>query len=70
MKKETITPILLIIVLFLLISEFIYAIYHQIHFQHKIDDGNARWKQVEEILDDYDIRIEELKELCGCGRDS
>ena len=70
MKKENVTPMLLVIVLVLLISEFIYAIYHQIHFQEKINDGNARWSEVEKILNEYDIRIEELEELCECGRNS
>ena len=70
MKKDKITPILLVIVLILLIGEFVYAIYHQTMFQNKIDDGNERWHQVEEILEEYDIRIDELEELCECGRNS
>lgn len=70
MKKDKVTPILLVIVLILLIGEFVYAIYHQTMFQHKIDDGNARWEQVEKILEEYDIRIDELEELCECGRNS
>lgn len=70
MNKDKVTPILLVIVLVLLIGEFIYAIYHQTMFQNKIDDGNARWHQVEEILDEYNERIKELEGECTCGRSS
>lgn len=70
MKKDKVTPILLAIVLILLIGEFVYSIYHQTIFQDKVEDGNVRWKQVEEILNEYDIRIDELEELCSCGRGS
>lgn len=70
MKKDKVTPILLVIVLILLLAEFVYAVYHQAMFHHKIEDGNARWQQVEEILKEYDIKIEELEELCECGRSS
>lgn len=70
MKKERLTPILLIIILILLVCEFGYAIYHNFIYKIRVNDGNKRWHQVEEILSEYDERIIIVEELCKCGRDS
>lgn len=49
---------MLFIVLFMLIFNFIFALYEYIEFQDRVESGNNRWKQVEE-------RIEEIERCCN-----
>lgn len=58
MNRKKIIPILLFIVLFMLIFNFIFALYEYIEFRERVENGNNRWKQVEE-------RIEEIERCCN-----
>ena len=48
MNQKKIIPIMLFVVLFMLIFNFIFALYEYLEFQDRIESGNDRWKQVEE----------------------
>lgn len=58
MNQKKIIPIMLFVVLFMLIFNFIFALYEYLEFQDRIESGNSRWKQVEE-------RIEEIERCCN-----
>lgn len=58
MNQKKIIPIMLFVVLFMLIFNFIFALYEYLEFQDRIESGNDRWKQVEE-------RIEEIERCCN-----
>ena len=45
------------------IIQLIYSILNYFDFQQRVEDGNDRWRQVEE-------RIQEIERCCNCGRDS
>lgn len=58
MNQKKIIPIMLFVVLFMLIFNFIFALYEYLEFQDRIESGNSRWKQVE-------VRIEEIERCCN-----
>ena len=60
-KKDKIIPIVFMFVLVMLIFQLIYSIFDYFNFQRRVEDGNDRWKQVEE-------RIQEIERCCNCGR--
>lgn len=62
-KKDKIIPIVFILVLFILIMQLIYSVFNYFDFQKRVEDGNDRWEQVEE-------RIQEIERCCNCGRNS
>lgn len=62
-KYEKITPMILIIILFFLIAEFISIIFHNYNYEERVKSGNERWNQVEK-------RIKQIEESCNCGRNS
>ena len=63
MKQIKLYPIGLILILVLLIINFISTIYEYVDYQRRVKNGDIRWKQVEE-------RINQIKEECGCGTNS
>lgn len=60
-KKDKIIPIVFMFVLVMLIFQLIYSIFDYFNFQRRVEDGNDRWKQVEE-------KIQEIERCCNCGR--
>lgn len=62
-KKDKVIPIVFVAVLLILIIQLIYSILNYFDFQQRVEDGNDRWRQVEE-------RIQEIERCCNCGRDS
>lgn len=60
-KKDKVIPIVFAAVLLILIIQLIYSILNYFDFQQRVEDGNDRWRQVEE-------RIQEIERCCDCGR--
>lgn len=60
-KKDKVIPIVFVAVLLILIIQLIYSILNYFDFQQRVEDGNDRWRQVEE-------RIQEIERCCNCGR--
>ena len=60
-KKDKVIPIVFAAVLIILIIQLIYSILNYFDFQQRVEDGNDRWRQVEE-------RIQEIERCCNCGR--
>ena len=56
-KKDKIIPIVFMFVLVMLIFQLIYSIFDYFNFQRRVEDGNDRWKQVEE-------KIQEIERCC------
>lgn len=62
-KKDKVIPIVFAAVLLILIIQLIYSVFNYFDFQKRVEDGNDRWEQVEE-------RIQEIERCCNCGRNS
>ena len=62
-KKDKVIPIVFASVLIILIIQLIYSVVNYFDFQQRVEDGNDRWRQVEE-------RIQEIERCCDCGRNS
>lgn len=60
-KKDKVIPIVFAAVLIILIIQLIYSVVNYFDFQQRVEDGNDRWRQVEE-------RIQEIERCCNCGR--
>ena len=60
-KKDKVIPIVFAAVLLILIIQLIYSVVNYFDFQQRVEDGNDRWRQVEE-------RIQEIERCCNCGR--
>lgn len=56
-KKDKVVPIVFAAVLLILIIQLIYSILNYFDFQQRVEDGNDRWRQVEE-------RIKEIERCC------
>ena len=56
-KKDKVIPIVFTAVLIILIIQLIYSILNYFDFQQRVEDGNDRWRQVEE-------RIQEIERCC------
>ena len=56
-KKDKVIPIVFAAVLLILIIQLIYSILNYFDFQQRVEDGNDRWRQVEE-------RIQEIERCC------
>lgn len=62
-KTEKITPIVFIAILVILILDFVFLVSEHIDYEERKEYGNARWGQVDEILNNYEERIKKLEEL-------
>lgn len=56
-KKDKVIPIVFAAVLLILIIQLIYSVFNYFDFQKRVEDGNDRWRQVEE-------RIQEIERCC------
>lgn len=56
-KKDKVIPIVFTAVLIILIIQLIYSVVNYFDFQQRVEDGNDRWRQVEE-------RIQEIERCC------
>lgn len=63
MKKDTIYPVLLFVVLLSLVVNMMITISEYNDYQKRVISGNERWAEVEE-------RIKEIERCCECGGDS
>ena len=62
MSKRTKSVIISwVVVIFLLVTQVGYYIYHAIQYKHRVDEGNARWEQVEDRIVTVENRLDKIE---------
>ena len=61
-KRNKTTIISLVIIIFMCIIQLIFNVNHAINYQHRVEEGNARWDQVEERIVTVENRLDKIEE--------